>query len=93
MFGLPFQFDCFLDGLAAQMIWAWAGSARGEAGKGKREICFEGCKSISKWRSVLESRTVFSNAWALGSHTGQCFWERACIGAGQIQRRAWKRIN
>ena len=87
MFGSPFQFDCFRDGLAAQMIWAWVGSARVEAASGKKKICFEDQESISKWRSVLESRTVFSNAWALGSHTAQCFWEWACIGAGQSEYR------
>ena len=38
MFGLPFQFDCFRDGLAAQMIWAWVGSARVEAASGKKKI-------------------------------------------------------
>ena len=82
MFGLPFPFDCFLDGLAG----AWVGSARVEAGSGKKVTCFEDRKSISKWRSVLESRTVFSHAWALGSHTAQCFWEWARIGAGQSGR-------
>ena len=92
MFGLPFQFDCLRDGLAAQMIWAWVGSARVEAASGKKN-CFENRESISKWRSVWESRTVFSNAWALGSHTAQCFWDWACIGAGQIKRGTWKRIN
>ena len=48
MFGLPFQFDCFLDGLAG----AWVGSARVEAGSGRKKICFEDLESISKWCSV-----------------------------------------
>ena len=48
MFGLPFQFDCFLDGLAG----AWVGSARVEAGSGKKKTCFEDLESISKWCSV-----------------------------------------
>ena len=86
MFGLPFQFDRFLDSLAAQMIWAWVGSAMGEGGNVKKKISVEVRRGICKWRLVLVFRTVFSNAWALGSHTAQSFWDWACIGAGQRER-------
>ena len=55
----------------------------------KGELVLGVARKYSKWRSVMELWTLFSNTWAVGPYTAQCFWDWAYLGAGQSERGTW----